>query len=130
MTKWTRKIPRSLNPSQELKAIKKARNRSSGLPQGRAHQYIVQCQMVSSENICTGNIIQTEQVIFKHIYLYTYAHTHTHIYLHVTTSNEKKAKNLKKSKDGYMRRFGSRKGNGKLYNYILVSETKEFLLIH
>lgn len=38
MTKWTRKIPRGLNPAQELKATEENLEQSSGLPQERAHQ--------------------------------------------------------------------------------------------
>lgn len=42
--------------------------------QGRAHQLVCQCQTVSPENIHTGSIIQTGQVIFRNIYVYTYVH--------------------------------------------------------
>lgn len=51
----------------------KAVCRRCGLPHRRA-QLTVQCQVVSPKNIHTNNIIQTEQAIFRSIYLYTYMH--------------------------------------------------------
>ena len=48
--------------------------------------------MVSHENIHTINIIRTEQVIFRNIYVYTYAHN----------NNEKEAMNLNNIPCGMM----------------------------
>ena len=48
--------------------------------------------MVSPENIHTSNIIQTEQVIFRNIYVYTCTYIYTeayHAYMHAITINEK-----------------------------------------
>jgi hypothetical protein len=38
------------------KQLKKAESGSGELPKGTVHQWLVQCQMVSCENIHTGNI--------------------------------------------------------------------------
>lgn len=52
--------------SKELQASEKAGStRGGGLSQGRAHQSVVHCRMVSVENIHASNIIRTEWVIFK-----------------------------------------------------------------
>lgn len=55
-----------------------------------------------------GNI-QTEQVIFRNMYVYTYT------YMHVTIKGKKKeTRDLKGlSKEGYMGRFGGRKRSEK-----------------
>lgn len=48
------------------------------------------------ENIHMSDIILTDHVIFRNIYVYTY--------VHITKSNENKAMNLKENKE-YMREF-------------------------
>lgn len=53
------------------------------LIQGRAHRLVSQYQMVSPENVHTGNSIQANQVIFRNICGYTYT------YVYVITINEK-----------------------------------------
>lgn len=53
------------------------------LIRGRAHRLVSQYQMVSPENVHTGNIIQANQVIFRNICAYTYT------YVYVITINEK-----------------------------------------
>ena len=54
---------------------RKAGRGRGGPPQGRAHQLVIQYQMVNPENIHTSSIIQTAQVISMNISEYTYMHT-------------------------------------------------------
>lgn len=55
--------------------IKSGSRRSNPL-QGRAHQFIAQCHLVSYETIYTNNIIWTQQFVYKDIY--AYANTYKH----------------------------------------------------
>lgn len=43
-------------------------------PQGREHQFLVGCQMVSPENIRKSNIMQTGEILFRNIYVYICTH--------------------------------------------------------
>ena len=54
--------------------VRKAESRRNYLPQGRAHQFVIQYQMLLSENVHTSYITQTVQVVFDIIYVYTYAY--------------------------------------------------------
>jgi hypothetical protein len=67
---------------------------------------IIQYQIISPENIHASNILQTEQVIHKNIYV--------HVHVHETAIKENETMNLKEGKEGYMRGFGGRKGEGKV----------------
>lgn len=58
--------------------------------------------MVSPENMRTVNIIWTQQVIFRSIYVY--ANTHTHI-----IAIDEETMNLKERWEEYVRGFGERK---------------------
>lgn len=60
------------------------------------------CKLVSPEIIYTGNITQTEQVIFRNAYLDTYT------YRHVIAIDERRANKLEREqgKDGYTGGFG------------------------
>lgn len=69
---------------------------------------IDQCQMVYPENIHRSNIIQTEQVIFRNVYVYSYTHVHVRI------SGEKEAMNLKESGEGYLEELGGSKWKGEM----------------
>lgn len=60
--------------------------------------------MVSAENVHTSNIIWTGQVTFGNTYVYTYT------YMHEIMGKE--AMNLQEGKEGYMKKFGGRKGKG------------------
>lgn len=73
----------------------------NSLSQGRVHQMVIQLQMVGPENTHTINIILTEKVTFRNIYVYTY--------INATTINEKAAMNSKESKGRCMERFGARR---------------------
>jgi hypothetical protein len=42
--------------------------------------------MISSENVCTDNIIQTDQSIPRNIYIYIYIYA----YMHAVTNSEKR----------------------------------------
>lgn len=53
--------------------------------------------------MCPSNVTQTEQSILRNIYVYAYT------YMHVIT--KKKRACIEKSKEGYMGRFGGRKGS-------------------
>lgn len=58
---------------------------------------IIQHQMVSPENILTSNIVHTDEVTFRNMYVYTCT------YMHIK-ANEKRAMNLKENKGGYIGR--------------------------
>lgn len=62
---------------------------------------VIQYQMVSSENIHVSNIIQTEQVISRNIYIYI---------MHLTSIVEKKAMDLTQKQGTIMGGLGRRKG--------------------
>lgn len=57
--------------------------------------------MVSSENIYPSNVIQTENITFKDLYVY--------IYMHAKTILERDYK-FKRNKEGYMGVYSQRKG--------------------
>ena len=65
--------------------------------------------------MCPSNVTQTEQSILRNIYVYAYT------YMHVIT--KKKRACIEKSKEGYMGRFGGRKGRGVICN-IMTSKSK------
>lgn len=60
-------------------------------------------QTVIPENIYASNIIWTQQVLFKSIYVYTYT------CMHVIIANEKEAINLKEVRRGIWK--GVKRGN-------------------
>lgn len=66
--------------------------------------------MVNPESKYTGNIIQTEQAIFRNIYTY----------MHITMVNEKRSDEFQKDKEGYVGGFGGRKRNREWCNYIII----------
>jgi hypothetical protein len=68
------------------------------LPQGKVHQLVAQCCMVSPENVPYKQQYMTEEVLYIGIYVYT------HIYAH--NISEKRSHDV----DGEWRRFGGRKG--------------------
>lgn len=73
--------------------------------------------MGSPESVCIrciSDIIWTEQVLFRTIYMHIYA----------IIVNKNVAINLKKSRDGYMIRFKGRIDNGEMFqlNYSLENE--------
>jgi hypothetical protein len=53
-----------------LQQIKDAKGGTNRFPQGRVCQLVMQYQMDNIENIHTGNIIQTGQVMFRNMYVY------------------------------------------------------------
>lgn len=60
--------------------------------------------MISSENMETNYIVQTEKVMFSNMYACTY------VYMHVITINEKEAINLE-PEGRFIGDFESTKGN-------------------
>lgn len=69
-----------------MKTIESGRNRR---PQGRAHQLVIQHQMVSPETICISNI-QTEEADVRNIYEY----------MHVITVIEKRGHEFESDQGG------------------------------
>lgn len=67
---------------------------------------VVQCLMVSYENIHASNIIWTQQFIFRNMYVYTST------YMPTIIISIKEAVNLNESWEGYMGGFGGKKGKG------------------
>lgn len=65
---------------------------------------IVHHQMISSENMETNYVVQTEKVMFSNMYACTY------VYMHVITINEKEAINLE-PEGRFIGDFESTKGN-------------------
>lgn len=66
---------------------------------GEGHERFSFCKwlefwMVNLENMHTGDIIQTESIIFRNLYAYTYA------YMYVTTVNEKRRCEFEKEQGG------------------------------
>jgi hypothetical protein len=80
-------------PYQQLRSAKSGRN---SLPQGRAHQLVIQHQVVSHEIIHASNIMQINQVAFICLGIYI----SIHMYMHITIT-KKEAMNLKESKEKY-----------------------------
>ena len=61
-----------MRPQPYTKHYRQLRNAESGknsLPQGGAHQWIIQYQLMSHESIDSSNITQAVQVIFRKIYI-------------------------------------------------------------
>lgn len=56
-------------------------NGRNSIPQGKAHQLIVQCQKVSPKNIHTGKIIHTEQVTLEiNMHMCVKSNLKSHVY--------------------------------------------------
>jgi hypothetical protein len=71
--KWTQeKLLRLELSSKNYKRLRKAQIKKGGFPPERTYHLVVQCQMVSPENIHAKNIIQTQWLIFRSIYVYTH----------------------------------------------------------
>lgn len=49
--------------------LRDAEGRRNSLPQKRAHQLVIQHQMVSTENVHASSIIQNEYMVWEHIYI-------------------------------------------------------------
>lgn len=64
--------PHTQSYTRNYRQIRKAGHGSGGFPQRRAHQWVFQCQVVSSENIHTNNIVWTEGVIVITMCVYTH----------------------------------------------------------
>lgn len=67
----------------------------SNLPQRGAHEFFIQHQMVSPENMHTNNIIQTEKVEFRNMDVYTH--------MQAITINERRGHKFESK--GYMKGF-------------------------
>jgi hypothetical protein len=76
--------------------------------------------MVSPENIYTRNI-QTEQAIFRNIYIYIYIYIYPYAQNKIQLKREHK---FEREQELYMGRFGVRRIE-KLYNYIIISKEKK-----
>lgn len=78
--------------------------RAGEIPQGTAHQLVMQYEVVSPKNIHMSNIILTEQIIFRNMCVQAYTYTHV-------TIIKKGAMSLKENKKEYM--GGTAGKNGK-----------------
>lgn len=83
---------------------------------------VIQCQMVSPENINTIWIIQTKHVTFRNIYAYTYTYPH----MYAITVREIWGHESEGEWEGYTGRFwgGKRKGEMLWLHYNLREKTK------
>lgn len=87
---------------RKLEAAKQSWQWGGGPSQGRAHQLIVQCQEVITENRHIVNCVWAQQVVFRNIYLYTSMHT--------IAMNEKRGRiDLKGMVRGWREGFGGKK---------------------
>lgn len=91
--------------TKNYRQVKSTEKRRNSLPQGRAHELVSQCCMVSSKKIHTSNTVQIEKVILRYM--------HIHICMHNITFMKKKAMHLKDNKAGYVGGFWEKKGSGK-----------------
>ena len=65
------------NPMRPQPYTRNYRDAESGRnhpPQGRAHQLVIQYQMVSPENIHQGNLTLSEKVALTYLGIYMYIH--------------------------------------------------------
>lgn len=62
---------------RELQATEESWEWENRPSSGTAHRLAVQGQTVGPENIHPGNMIRTERVLFRNIYVYTYIHAVT-----------------------------------------------------
>lgn len=76
--------------------------------------------MVRPENIHTGSIVQTKQVIFRNIHLYIHVNVCNNNYL-----KRKEDMNLKEGEEHHMRELGEKKRKGDLLqlNYNLKKDS-------
>jgi hypothetical protein len=72
MPKWMGESPRGLNPTQNCRQLRKAGSARGEPLYRRTYLLVVQHQMVSPENIHINNIIQTQQIILRYIYICIY----------------------------------------------------------
>lgn len=105
------------------KRLSKTGSRRGALPQGRAHQWAVQCQVVSPENTHASNILQTEQVVFRNTYVYAYTYVNT-------IAISEKRRHVSEGEQGRgvytYRRSGERKGRKKC-GYIIISKNSKMI---
>lgn len=71
----SRKDPDASTLHKECRQLRKAKSWRNSPLRGRAHQFVTQYQMLRSENIYTGNILQTEPATFRKMYVYAYVFT-------------------------------------------------------
>lgn len=77
------KFRRLQSYTKKCRQLVYAENGRNSIPQGKAHQLIVQCQKVSPKNIHTDNIIHTEQVILEiniHMHMCVKSNLKSHVY--------------------------------------------------
>lgn len=76
----------------------------NNLNQGRVHQWIIQYQKVSPENIHKSNIVKTEQVAFMYLTIYMYIYIWICIFIYtcsnVTTVHEEKGHKFEREQNG------------------------------
>lgn len=95
--------PMGLQPyTKNCRQLRKAESGRDGLPEGRACQLVVLCQLVSPDNTHTSHIMWGEQVIIKKTYVY--------IHMRAITISKKEDMDLEESEEEYMKGFGRRKG--------------------
>ena len=87
--------------------LRKSGSKRNSLPQGRAHQLIIQHQIVIPENIHRNNIIQTKQLIFRNIHVCT----HTYAY---NAINAKETMNFRENGEKGIGVFGGTRVKGEI----------------
>jgi hypothetical protein len=82
--------------TKSYRQLRDAEHRRDSLSQGRTHPLLIQYQMVSPENKHTSNIIQTEEFIFRNIYMY--------LHIHICMKQQKGHGFDRESKEGFKKR--------------------------
>jgi hypothetical protein len=99
--KWMgKKIPRPQSCTKNYRQLRKA---ESGKKIFFSWKSVAFCYPLWKH---TSNVIETEHLMFRNIYICTY--------MHVTTIHEKKRPWIWKNKEGYMGELGGWKGKGEM----------------
>lgn len=119
--------PQTCSSRQRLQATKEFRRRINSLPWGRAHQFNISYQMISSENICIQVTLYRLSRLYLGIYIYTYIHTHfihTHTHMYIATIKEKRGHEFEEQRWTWniWETLEEEKGKKKWCNYIIISK--------
>lgn len=106
-------LPKELQESQRNLEI-----RRNSLLQGSAHQLVIQYQMLSPKNMCTTNIVQTKQFIFRNIY------ANINTFMHAATVYEERGQEIWKRVKGVYERFWREKREEEMVYLLQNNKTK------
>lgn len=107
--KWTKMILMSI--TKNYRQLRKTGNGKISLPLRRAHQLVVQCQMVSTENVHLLKIYGPNKS-----YLGIYVHTYTHMHLAIISKKKKRPWSWRRVARGIWQGLEGGKGREEWYN--------------